>query len=120
MIQIPAAIKHHSLDALFLGALGHQLANGDGSGDIPAVRSALFTRRRGSQSMALRVIDDLSVNVLGAAIHSQTRPGLATAYTAANALVNPQPDLILCLDCHGLNSPANHLLTTSAGLTNLL
>src|SRR5260221_6651310 len=46
VILIPAAIEHHLLDSLFLGSLGHQLADRLGSGDIAAIGLPALVHRR--------------------------------------------------------------------------
>src|SRR6185295_11940491 len=61
VIEIAAAIEHDVLDALFLGALGNQLADRLGRVDVGAGLAALahrFLDRRGrGERYALHVID---------------------------------------------------------------
>ena len=75
VIQISAAVEHHLLDALFLGALGQQLADFLGAGDVAAVRRRSFSRSRrpppgcrpaGRRSPGRRLLE--------AAEHRQARP----------------------------------------------
>src|SRR5580765_3232581 len=50
VIQIPAAVEHHRLDALFLGALSQQFSDSLGAGHIASgLNPTLFAGRSGSQ-----------------------------------------------------------------------
>jgi len=45
MVQVTAAVEHDHVDALGLGALSDQLANGAGSSLVAAVAFDLFVQR---------------------------------------------------------------------------
>src|ERR1035438_4349712 len=78
VVKISAAIEDHLLDALLLGALGDQLAYIFRRTHVAAGRTifalADFLYRGGrDQGHSLRVIDDLSVNVVHRTIDVQPR-----------------------------------------------
>src|SRR5690606_20604461 len=77
MVDVRAAVEDDFLDAGLDGTLGNQLADsGSGcnvSAGLQRVAQFLVEGRSGSQGMALRVVDDLRVDVLRRAMHGQTR-----------------------------------------------
>src|SRR5277367_787377 len=114
VILIPAAVEHHGLDALVLGALGDELADFLGPGHIAAVLAVLLGRPGRYHRVTLGVVDHLRVDMLHAAKNSQPRTFRRARHAAANALVNAQPDDVFRIpSCHGL-------LTSRAGLADLL
>src|SRR5437016_7330246 len=75
MILKAAAVEDHTLDAFFLGALGHQLADGFGGGHVAAFGlGTLGDARCRHQRIAFAIIDDLGVDMGLAAKHRQARP----------------------------------------------
>src|SRR5208282_4072956 len=95
VIEVAAAVEHHVLDALLLGALGDELADGLGRRDAGACLQALprrfFDRRGGNERDAAIVVDHLRVDVLGGAEH---RKPLALASGAAQRAAHaPLPPL---------------------------
>src|SRR5689334_11481422 len=94
--MIPAAVEDHLLNALFLGAFGHQLTDGLSRRHIPALGSrALVHRGCRYERAALAVVNDLRVDVRHAAKHRQARTLRGARQLAADALVNPAADLLL-------------------------
>src|SRR5208282_4897652 len=95
VIEVAAAVEHHVLDALLLGALGDELADGLGRRDAGAGLLAfprrLFDRRSGDQRDALIVVDHLRVDVLGGAEHR--KPLALAGRTAQRAAHAPLPPL---------------------------
>src|SRR4051812_11071872 len=81
VIQKAAAIEHHFGHALLDCALGDEPADGFGGIDIgaglAALAQGLFHRRRRDESAALRVIDDLGVDMLRGAEHREPQPAAA-------------------------------------------
>ena len=79
VVQVAASIEDHLLDALGEGTLGDQLTNGDGSiagGSGRDVGAQLLIDGGGRAEGALRfVVDDLRVDVVVGAEHSQARTG---------------------------------------------
>src|SRR6185437_2927455 len=92
VIEVAAAIEHHFGHAVLYRALRDQLADGLGGVDIGAGLAALAHRllQRGSRSqrLALQIVDDLGVDVLGRAEHRQTR-------TSASGAAQRQPHALL-------------------------
>src|SRR5712691_495569 len=95
VIQIPAAVEHHGVDALVLGALGNQLPDGLGAGEIASIGGVLLVRGGRNHGMAPGVVDQLRVDVFYTAEHGEARPLLGAVHAAADARVYAQPDLIL-------------------------
>src|SRR3954470_14307255 len=81
VIQKAAAIEHHFAHTLLDRTLGDQLADRLGGIDIGAGLAALahglFHRRGRDDSAALRVIDDLRIDVFRGAEHGQPWPAAA-------------------------------------------
>src|SRR5207302_2137274 len=77
VVEITAAVEHHVLDAFCRGPLGDQLADRLGGRDVGAVLEAaahvLFHRGCGGERLALGIIDDLRIDVLGRAEHRKAR-----------------------------------------------
>src|ERR1700759_130762 len=72
VIEIAAAIEHDFLDAVLYRSLRQELADRLGRIDVGTglLAHILFQRRRRSQRLALQVVDDLGVDVLGRAEHA--------------------------------------------------
>src|SRR3569833_2145413 len=116
MVKIAATIEHHASDALFLRPLGHAPADFFRRGHIAAGSgSALFGRAGRHDGDALRIVNDLRVDVSHAAEHGETGLLGGAADLAPDALVNAPADFVF-------GDFAEHLLLTScrAALTDLL
>src|SRR5262245_27580765 len=98
VVQVAAAVEAHLLDALLLRAFRHQLAHrGRDRGlalALDARRQVLAARSRG-ECHAAQIVDDLGVDVLGAAEHRQTRTLGRTDHAAANAITPDAPALVV-------------------------
>src|SRR5213596_3030497 len=83
VIEITAAIKHNRFDTCRLGPLGHQEPDLLGSIFVGAgLELALelgVERRSGSECHALRVIDDLGIDVPPGPKHAEARPARLAA-----------------------------------------
>src|SRR5258708_6181764 len=94
VVEVTAAVEHHVLDALFLGALRDQLADRLGGVDagagLQAFARRLLDRGRRSQRDTLVVVDHRGVEVLGGAEHGKPfAPARRTAQRAADAALPP-------------------------------
>src|SRR3984957_3769507 len=89
VIEVTAAIEHHVLDALFLGAFRDQLADRlgrvDAGAGLQAFARRLLDRGRRSERDALFVVDHLGIDVLGRAEHGEP---LALARRATQRAAN--------------------------------
>src|SRR5262249_41516925 len=96
MVRIAAPVEHHFRDALLLRALRHCQADRRRRRDIAAVPpGALVHRRRRHESLALRIVDDLRVDVRHAAEDRETRALRRARQLAPDALVNAAADFLL-------------------------
>src|SRR5580700_2369592 len=102
MIQEPAAIEHNLADALALSALGDQLSDFLGAGQVAAAFHAriLFTRRRSRESGALPVVNHLRINMFQAPEYRQARPLLAAFDFQTRPLVNAHANVVLGMARH--------------------
>src|SRR5437763_769696 len=88
-----AAVEGGLVDPLGLGGLGQLLADGAGRLDVAAVGRGLRLAAGRRQRHAVEVVDELGINVLGAAEDAQPRPfrraddALADVLTAAQLLL---------------------------------
>src|SRR4029077_4451074 len=94
VIEVAAAIEHHVLDALLLGALGDQLADRlgrvDAGAGLQAVARGLLDRRGRRQRDALVVVDHLGIDVPGRAEHGEPLAlARGAAQRAADAALPP-------------------------------
>src|SRR3954471_8066664 len=94
-----AAVEGGLLDALGLGGGGQLRADGGGGLDVAAVVHArrLGGAAGGGQRHALEVVDELGVNVLGAAEDAEARPLGRAGDAAADVPPSPQLPHLLCL-----------------------
>src|SRR6185312_12616342 len=116
MVKIAATIEHHARDALFLRPLGHAFADFLRRRHIAAGGFGIFFGRAGRhEGDALRIVDDLRVDVSHAAEHGKTGLLRRAADLAPDALVNAPADFVF-------GDSAEHLLLTScrAALADLL
>jgi hypothetical protein len=94
VIRIPAAIEYDQLQALRDRPAGNQLANP--SRLLSLIKAGQFTPqlriqgRRGDQSITQIVIYDLSINMLEASKHIQTRAQSSAMNISPNALMAAQ------------------------------
>src|SRR5882757_5722700 len=94
MIEIPAAVKDHLLDALLESALGDELADDGGRGNIVALgRSAAltaFARTRRGNGLVSAIVDELGIDMPARTIDREARTPTAhlpdvIAHSAATA-----------------------------------
>src|SRR5207244_185508 len=96
VILIPAAVEDHALDAFFLGALRHQLADCLGRRHVAAVGLAALIHARGrDQGLTLGIVDYLRVDVRHAAEYRQSRALVRTAQLAPYTFVDTAADFVL-------------------------
>src|SRR5690606_25155926 len=103
MIEIGPAIEDHFRDAGLGAALGDQLADlscGFGSGTVlDGTLDVLVEGRSGGQGTAVRVVDDLGVDIL---VRTEDRQTRATEGTSLERLADTglAAGRSLCTDCH--------------------
>src|SRR3954465_2610034 len=110
VVQEPAAVEYHALDALLDRALGDRLADRLRTLQIAAaprlVERTLDGRLDGRgrhQRFAAEVVDHLRVDVRHAAEHAQTRPLLGPGDPLALPQLDPDAPVVLGLDSHRLS-----------------
>src|SRR4051812_27591480 len=102
MIDVAAAVEYDALDACSERPLRDRLSDRLRGGDITAGLQAqrLFSRRSCSKRAAVRVVDDLGVNVIHTAEHRETRSIRCAAYFLANAAMNTLTYICSAFLCH--------------------
>src|SRR5262245_47477930 len=115
-----AAVEHHLLDALLLGAAGDEAAHFLGGRDVAAALElalhVLVARGGGAERLAGVVVDHLRVDVGPAAVDGEPRPLLGAADLLADALVQPLPDLFLRSHAHLVRSGGRSRESFSPGV----
>src|SRR5665647_2578999 len=109
VVLVAAAVEDNCFDTSALGALGDQLANLAGFGDLVAIERTqirLHGRGRG-QGLAQRVVHDLDEDVPARTRHHQTRTQRRAVDLLAHAVVTATTRGALALgalddQCHGL------------------
>src|SRR6185295_19985060 len=104
VIDIAAAIKDDAADALLFGALGNRFADlfcrrNVAAGAPPPI---LFGRRGGDQRDALRIINQLRVDMVYTTKNRQARARARAANLAADASMDCPPDVLSAFLCHFL------------------
>ena len=96
MVQVTTAVKHNGLDPFFKGFLGDFSTNNLGCFDVAAVVFfvGLFNRGSSDEGFAGFIVDDLSIDVVQAAIHAQTRHLGRAADLLTHTLMTDLTDLI--------------------------
>src|SRR5205814_681328 len=100
VIDVAAAVEHDLGDALVLGLLGDERADGLGRGGVRPLRPRVLLPARGrGDGLARGVVDHLRVDVLQAAEDGQARTIRGTVDLAANPLLDTlsRDDSLLCL-----------------------
>src|ERR1700749_2477891 len=99
VIEIAAAVEHDFRYPVFHRALRQELADRLGRIDVGAglLAHVLFQRRGRSQRLALQVVDDLGIDVLGGTEHRQPR-------TAVRGPAQGNPDALLAPGIRKLDS----------------
>ena len=118
MIQIAAAVEQNRFDAFRFCALGNELADCLGCGDIAAGLEIFLRigvqRRCGRQRRPQGIVDDLRVNVLVAPEYAQPGTIFRTGQVLANSLMNSQPDDVGAQLCHATFLPPFRPSSSSA------
>src|SRR3954447_12975729 len=116
VVQEPAAVEYHALDALLDRALGDRLADRLRTLQIAAARRLVertldgrLDGRRGHQRLAAEVVDHLRVDVRHAAEHAQTRPLLGPGDPLALPQLDPDAPVVLGFDPHLLRPRLSRL-----------
>src|SRR6516162_5825691 len=93
MVLVTAAVEHNRADAGRLGALGNDLADGFGGGDVATTLQCslgfLVDGTCRSERVAAAVVDDLRVNVAHRAVHAQARTLRSAGNAGAHSGMNP-------------------------------
>src|SRR5271165_6144250 len=107
MVQITATIEYYFRDAFFFGALSDGFADQLCAFHVAALTPQRFLSGRGSsQGVALRIVDNLGIDVIDTAEHGEARTLLSAGHTAANPFVNTRADICSRIACHYVLAPA--------------
>lgn len=98
VIQVSCPIEHHSVHALLARQLGELLSRLLGAVNLGSLRVDAL-RAQPQQRGTIRIIDDLSTDILQAPCHDQPWPLRGARQTAPNAPMaspSPNPSLLSC------------------------
>ena len=102
MIQITAAVEDDATDTFFQCALCNRLADPPGRINVTTGGSSqiLLGRGRRYDRLTKLIVNYLGVDMIQAAINSQSRPITAARYFAANSPVNRLANYCSTRVCH--------------------
>ena len=96
MVQITATVENHFADSLFLGTLAPPLCRSIWRHPRCRLYRADLSRwKRRRPAYGPAVVDHLGVNMIDAAKNRKPRTLRRAGHAAANALVNPRPNIVL-------------------------